>query len=149
MGWLERRTVTRDFPIRVEPVAGTNQFTVTVTRRATGWVIYRGTFPSRPEGERAALAFASVRWQVAHVPELREVEFALHYVGLSNDPFGSDGVKGLQVFADRSDRFGRGHGLGLLSDNASWLCVLEGDVAGVLSRFSTRPFGWSDAGMPA
>ena len=143
LGRTERWAFTQEFSIGVEPRPGTTMFDATVLRRTTGLVVYRAAFPNGLDAERAAAAFASVLWQISHIPAMQAVENVLlsPFFGLRNETFGTDWAERLQAVADRSDRVGRGYGVGPIGDHA-WLSALSGDVDGVLASLPTRPFGW-------
>jgi hypothetical protein len=140
-GLFERGRATKLFSVSVD--SGNGGHTARVARRESGRGIYRETFSSRPEAERAGNAFLSIRWQIACLPHLQGLDHTLFTREFFEEPFGRDGPDELLRIADRVDRSARGYELGEYSDAASWEQVRNRDVAGLLARLPVLPFGWS------
>jgi hypothetical protein len=140
LGWLERGSANRAYPARIAPAPSGYR---AVVANAAGKEIFRATFGSRTEAEQAAGAFVSVRWQISRLPHLLDVDHSLDMSAVWNEPFGADAFAHLSRLADRVDRQARGYGLGDFTDNDAWTRIDSGDVAGLLTRFTTRLFGLS------
>jgi hypothetical protein len=141
LGWLERGSANRAYPARTASAPG--GFTAVVAN-AAGKDIFRATFRSRAEAEQAAGAFVSVRWQVSRWPHLGDLDQTLDWPGVWSEPFGLDAFAQLIRLADRIDRQARGYGLGAFTDHEAWTRIDSGDVAELLRRFKSLPFGLSD-----
>ena len=139
MGWLERGSVGREYPTRVESAPG--GYVAAVQSRATGKDVYRAFFASRSDAEREAAAFVSVRRQIARLPHLRELDHSLDLV-VFQEPLGKDALARVLRMADSIDRHARGIGMGVFNDDDAWHKIQAGDVAGLLARLPTLPFQW-------
>ncbi len=139
MGWLERGSVSREFPATVEPLPG--QFVAVVTSRDVGKPFFRAAFSSRIDAAEVAAAVASVRWQIAHLPHLSELDRTLDMGMFWREPFGIDVFDEIIRIADRSDRMARGMGVAAFGDSIAWPQIERGEVGALLRRFDPPPFG--------
>lgn len=150
MGWMERRTMAREFPSLVlgqrPPVVGT------VSDARTGRDVFRASFPSADLAAQTCADVASTRWQISRLPHLSKLDEVLDHRCLFVGPFGIDVIADMADTADRSDRVDRFRGpnptVGQFSPmpdsfalDSVWAQIEAGDVDGLLSRFKTPPFG--------
>lgn len=138
-GFFERGSVSSAYPARVEH--GPGGYVAVVSRRDIGREVFRAAYQTPAEATAAADAVASVRWQIGRLPHLADLDQTLRTLASLDRPFGRDVMERLLRLADRVDRSQRGHGLGEFTDCDTWDRIERGDVAGLLARFETPPFG--------
>jgi hypothetical protein len=138
-GFLERGSVTNAYPSRVEH--GSGGYVAVVTRSEIGREIFRAAYATSAEAAAAAEAVASVCWQIGRLPHLARLDQSLRTGAFVGEPYGRDVMERLLRLADRVDRSERGYGLGEFTDCETWDRIERGDVAGLLARFQTPPFG--------
>ena len=144
LGWLERGSAKRAYPTKITQTA--DGFVAEVIN-FSGTAIFRATFASMAEAEQVAAAFVSVRWQIGRLPHLSELDRTLDMGAALGGPHGADAFSRMLRVADRVDRSARGLGLGDFTDSDAWTRIDAGDVAGLIARFKTPPFGLTGAAL--
>ena len=138
-GFFERGSVSSAYPSRVEQ--GPDGYVAVVTRGDVRREFFRATYGTAAEATAAADVVSSVCWQIGRLPHLAKLDDTLHMGTFIGKPFGRDVMEQLLRIADRVDRSERGYGLGEFSDCDTWDRIERGDVAGLLTRLATPPFG--------
>ena len=134
----------RAYPTRVAPAPGGF---VAVVANAAGDDVFRATFAS-PSGSRAGRRRIRVGSLADQSPAASaQFDKSLTWSAARNEPFGGDAFARMRRVADRIDRQARGYGLGEFTDSDAWTRVDAGDVAGLLTRFETPPFGLSEVAV--